>query len=153
MQEYIKKLQQEIQSKQQELDLAKKLLTQFPDLNLNINRWGTKRYSSASVNAIVMDFEARHNCGCCPDSPLEIWPYLEFNGVRIYSDPTGFGVGKKSWGGYDTPNPNWRETLTKVNIPAGIIDRINLLLKSEEVEEDDDLPCLGGCEGGEVNHG
>lgn len=79
-------LQKEIDQKQAELDNLNKLFGLYPNLLKHTNRWKTVRYCSSDVNKNVNKCEIRHNCGCCSDSPLEIWPYLETDFGNIYSN-------------------------------------------------------------------
>lgn len=82
--DYIKNLikqQEEVKSKLQTISY---LGQQFPDLEVHTNRWKRERFMSKLVNNIANDYEIDHGCGCCPDSPLQLSPYIELNGHRIF---------------------------------------------------------------------
>jgi hypothetical protein len=68
---------------QQELNRVKALESVYPDLEIEVGRWNKKVYSSKTVNGIVDNYETRFNCGCCSDSPYEVWPYLETEFGRV----------------------------------------------------------------------
>lgn len=102
-----------------------KLREKYPDLVVQTARWGKKCFSSVSVNDKVDKIEMRHNCGCCPDSPLEVFPYLEDPlGFKVYSNPSCFQVGELHYIAGDKPYDKWEEELRKVDIPQSIIDQI-----------------------------
>ena len=99
------------------------LVKTYPDIWLHTNRWKTRRYVSQMVNEVVTHADICHNCGCCNDSPLEVWPYLEQEGVKVYSDPPTFIVGEKCGYG-DRPYDNWEENLKKAGIPVAMIQKV-----------------------------
>lgn len=129
------RLQSEITERQQTLQLVDR----FPDLHEHRNRWNTIRLCSPSANALCTDAEIRHNCGCCDDSPLEIWPYLEANGSRIYADPIPFTVGEK--GGYrggEVPYDGWQKKMQDAHIPQAIIDKVQAYFDACQPDENDE---------------
>lgn len=112
MQDEIDKIRKEAESELEKANLLQKVLDKYPDLKKHTNRWNKVRYSSASVNGDVTDVEIYHNCGCCNDSPLEVSPFLEIEGMRIYGDPASVMVGEKyEWGIGDKPWSEWEEKL------------------------------------------
>jgi hypothetical protein len=127
------KLNQEIAYKNKLLSLIER----FPDLKENKNRWNHVRLSSKLVNSSTNDAEIKHNCGCCDDSPLEVWPYAEIEGLRVFSDPASFTVGQKSGLG-DIPYPGWDERMRKSNIPQIVIDRVNAYFDAHLPESEDE---------------
>jgi len=95
----------------------------FPDLHERTDRWNNKRWSSKGANAKVTSCEIHHNCGCCYDSPLEVWPYCEVDGKRVYSDPPHFTVGQKGGGG-DEAFSGWAHKLREAGISVAVIDQV-----------------------------
>lgn len=122
--EIIVTLQKESAEKLREIERLKRLLAVFPDLQRDIGRWEKVVYSSKAVNELVTDYDRRLNCGCCPDSPLEIWPYLETPDGRIYSNPSCFVVGERHWISGAISQPGWKDKLRSAKIPEAIIERI-----------------------------
>lgn len=108
-------------------DKLEKLLEQFPDLLKHTNRWNTVRYYSKSVNHQVTNYDLIHNCGCCSDSPLELWPYVETENGRIYSDPPYFIIGERNYDTDlgDTLNADWCDQLRKASISETLIDKLS----------------------------
>ena len=96
------------------------------------------------VNSQATDFEAAHNCGCCNDSPLEIWPYIKLTDhtgqeLRLYAEGIPFRVGEKNpWGYGDISYPGWEEKLRKASIPEVVIQRVSCLLDDEEEDDGSD---------------
>jgi len=131
-QEEAAKLRKEAEAKLAEADRLARLQAEFPDLRKQVGRWDKVAYCSKSVNSKVTHYEARHNCGCCNDSPLEIWPYLETANGRIYSDPPEFKLGERDpmYGG-DIPYPGWRDKLRAAGIPEAIVDKLKHHFREE----------------------
>jgi hypothetical protein len=143
----IAELKKDLDLRQAELNRLTKLKEKYPDLTQNINRWKTVRWCSKSFNGLVNDYEYRHNCGCCNDSPLEIWPYLETENGRVYSDPACFRVGQLDWHGHDQFYPNWQKSMIDAGIATSVIERLAKLDIPREDVDEDDAPCLGGLPG------
>jgi hypothetical protein len=123
IEEEVSKAKIEAQKQQAEAERLVKLAEAFPDLKKHTGRWGKVAYYSASVNERVTDYDQRFNCGCCSDSPLEIWPYLETELGIVYSDPPSFQVGERFDYGA-RPYPKWEDSLRKAKIPEPLLERI-----------------------------
>jgi hypothetical protein len=138
--EHILQLEKEIADKQKEVDGLKALKGRYPDLQRQEARWKKISYASKSVNDKVDDFEQRFNCGCCSDSPLEVFPFLNTSDGKIYSSPSCFTIGERcDYPHYRgiTPYPNWQDKLRKENIPEALIERMENLFTPEDDDEDD----------------
>lgn len=135
-------LKKEAAQKLTEAERLLRLQAEFPDLKKYVGRWNKVAYYSKSVNDKVTDYESRHNCGCCNDSPLEVWPYVETPDGRVYSDPPSFMVGERvpvSYG--DRAYPGWEKKLLDVGISGAVVERVSHLMSpsdSEGEEESDD---------------
>jgi len=136
--EEIQQARGEARAKDQEAERLAKLAELYPDLRKHVGRWNKVAYCSASVNSQVTKFDMRHNCGCCNDSPLEIWPYVETPHGKIHSDPPMFFVGERKWGGGDRPYADWDGKLRAAGIPEEVIHRVGLHLSDDEDEEGTD---------------
>jgi len=131
----------ELEKEKSELDFEikklKKVQKIYPDIKTNVNRWSQERLSSKEVNSIVDEVEISHNCGCCDDSPLEVWPYKVVEGLRIFSNPSRFTVAdKNAYGCGNIPYDCWEEKLKKENISEVVIKKVEKYL--EENSPDDD---------------
>jgi len=74
---------------------------------------------------------------------LEVYPYLEEDGLRIFSDPTCFTVGEKYPAGGEMPWPGWQEKLRAARIPEAVIAKVEQMFADnpwdwEPPDEDDD---------------
>ena len=67
----------------------------------------------------------RHNCGCCSDSPLGVWPYIETESGKVYSDPAVFMIGEMHWISGDKPYKGWEEQMRKYGISEVVIGKIS----------------------------
>lgn len=137
------RLRKEAEAKLAEAARLERLQQEFPDLKRYVGRWNKVAYYSASVNERCDKYDIRHNCGCCNDSPLELWPYVETPFGNVYSDPPKFVVGERHWLSGDRPEKGWREKLLAAKIPQAIVDAVSYRFKSDAEErkqlaEDDD---------------
>ena len=85
--DYIKKEEQEIKDKQKHLNKIKELEALFPDLDYAIDRWKNFRLKSSAVNEMANEVAMCHSCGCCADAALLARPYLDVDGMKIYTEP------------------------------------------------------------------
>lgn len=130
----IAKLREEAAQKLAEADQIEQALKLFPDLKRYVGRWEKVAYYSKQANTQVTTYESRHNCGCCADSPLEVWPYLETPVGKVYSDPPSFQVGEKHWISGDKPYPGWRGKLEAAGLPATIVNAVQEYFKQCQEE-------------------
>lgn len=135
----IETLREEGNQRDIEADRLTCLLAEFPDVRKHVGRWNKVAYYSKAANTRATGFDQRYNCGCCPDSPLEIWPYVETAHGRLYTDPPMFTVGERAGMGA-RPNPGWERRIRDALIPETIIEGVTTLfieyLDEEEKGED-----------------
>lgn len=136
--EHTEALRKEAREKAEEAEKLEKLTALFPDLRKQVGRWNKVAFCSKSVNEKVTRFDMRHNCGCCPDSPLEVWPYLETEHGKVYSDPPQFFVGENSYYG-DRPRAGWEEELRKAGIPEAIVGAVGIHFRREKESAVEDV--------------
>lgn len=67
----------------------------FPDLSVETNRWGTKKFSSKLATSMVSEFDVGFSCSCCDDSALLAYPYIEIEQIRVYSKPSSIYIGER----------------------------------------------------------
>ena len=91
------------------------------------------------MNAIAIDIDINHSCGCCADSPLQMWPYKQIDGVKVFSQPPCFKVGEPNqWGIGEIAWDNWEDELQEVNISETVIQKIKKHFKENPAIELDD---------------
>lgn len=132
MQKHIAALKQEASEKLQFAEKLEKLLTLYPDLSIDKDRWNNIIYCAKSANDKVIDYELKHGCGCCPDATAIVYPYIDTEHGRVYSNPH-FYVGSKDEcsDGYKENN-GWKEKLRTANIPEEIIQKVSLLFGKKD---------------------
>src|SRR3972149_1255266 len=118
----------------QEAYRLQKLAETYPDIKKYVGRWNKIVYCTKTVNNKVNKFDRRYNCGCCGDSPLEIWPYIETEFGKVYSDPSKFLVGEKHWLAGALPKKGWKKELLWNNIPELIIEEIQYSFDEDKKE-------------------
>lgn len=112
-------------------ELIEELKEEFPDLEVDTDRWKRTRYMAKSANSRVDQVMFHRNCGCCDDSPHHARPYLEYNGVKIYSDPCNAMIGEAySFGGGFKEYDHWETTYTKAGINPVVIQKIRQYIES-----------------------
>jgi hypothetical protein len=109
-----------------------RLVSRYPDLKKYVGRWKKIAYYSRSVNGLVDQVDVRHNCGCCSDSPLEAWPYVETEDGRVYSDPPMFNVGHRTYDYDDEEKPGWDDSMRSHGIRELILDKIRPLFRKND---------------------
>lgn len=107
-----------------EAERLEKLSALYPDLRRFVGRWEKVVWCSKAVNAQATEYDRRFNCGCCSDSPLEIWPYLETEFGKVYSDPPEFKLGEKHWISGAKPYAGWKDKLREAGIREEIIEGV-----------------------------
>lgn len=118
-------LKEKLEQQEKKIENQKKLLEKFPGIKEHSDRWGTIRLISKEINTIADEVFINHNCGCCPDSPIQAWPYKEFFGIEVFSDPTQFFIGQQNQFGIgEIPDSDWEEELRKENISEEVIRKI-----------------------------
>ena len=121
-----------------------KVLELYPDIEEHTDRWSNKRISSSSINSETDQVFINHNCGCCDDSPLQVWPYKNVNGIEVFSNPACFIIGEKIpfYSGIgERPYDNWQEKLRKENITETVINKRQIFFndnKPQHIEYVDD---------------
>jgi hypothetical protein len=138
----IQKLEKEAAEKLTLANRLTQLKKQFPDLREVTGRWNKVVYASKQANDKVEAFEWRRNCGCCADSPIEVWFYLVTELGRVYSDPPMFFVGEQNPDTYrPEPRTGWDEDLIRAAIPERMIGEVKrgVFGLSEHDRDDDEL--------------
>lgn len=134
-----KTLSDKIKQQKFELNKIEKALELYPDIEENRDRWGDEKLSSPSINVETDSVLINHNCGCCPDSPLQAWPYRMVEGVKVFSKPACFTVGEENqWGCGEIEYDNWQEKLRKENIPEKVIDQVQEFFNNNKPEDYED---------------
>jgi hypothetical protein len=149
----IEKLRTEADKHLAEVTRLEAALKVYPDLRKHTWRWDKITYYTKEVNALVTDYDCRHNCGCCADSPLEVFPYVDTPVGKVYSDPACFTVGERDplYGG-DVPRKGWDKEMRDAGIPEEIIKRVRYHFREEaEKAKSAAEEIYGGSEEEEAN--
>jgi hypothetical protein len=107
------------------------LSERFPDLELHTGRWNRERLVSKEVNSIAEDCDIGHSCGCCSDAVVLVFPYVTYQGYKIYSNPASIGVGEEySIGTGQLPWDNWEQSLKNHNVSDKVIEVVRLYFEN-----------------------
>lgn len=110
---------------EQEISKLEYLKRIYPDLEIIKDRWDKEYYTSEEVNKRAQHYHTWHSCGCCPDSPLYINPYIKEGDIYIYAKPFNICIGEKNiYGCGDILYTDWPEILRKYNINETIINKV-----------------------------
>lgn len=141
--DHMKRLRKQAEESASELAKIERLKAEFPDLDTYTDRWKNVRYMSVMANPMVNNVDIRRSCGCCPDAGVIAMPYVEFEGMRVYSNPHYLFVGAQDayYGGVNADR-DWKKQYEKAGISHHAIAEIKRYLAasapSEDPYEDDD---------------
>jgi hypothetical protein len=138
IQEQIQKIKNSIAKQETELANLAVAEIEFPDLKIHINRWNTQRCTSTKAITLADKCEIAHNCGCCNDSPTELWPYTEFNGLKIFAEGIPFHIGERCYCYGEKEYDGWQEKLRAKGLREEIITQAEEWFKKN--------PCTCGQE-------
>lgn len=136
LQKRIDELQELIDSSKRELKNLRVIYTYFPDLQINMDRWSTRRFYSAKVNSSATNVDIHRSCGCCSDASIVVRPFLESQGYKIYSDPPAFYIGNDSYYGC-LLDSNWEDILRDKNISEIVFEKIREYKEKNSWTDDD----------------
>jgi hypothetical protein len=119
---HIDRLKEDISEKQAEVDRLTELSRSFSDLK-RFEGIGDNHvvFFSFTANELVTNFVRRRDTS--PEYSVVVWPYLETDLGRVYSNPPYFIVGKLHPQG-DIPKPGWEEELRKAKITEVVIAKV-----------------------------
>lgn len=134
--ERLGQLNKEVAEKQAEAERIRRLAELFPDLETHTDRWKTQRYISKAVNARVANYELRRTCGCCPDAPRVLWPFLETEHGRVFSNPPSFYLTRlDDFGCNEDLDPHFESSARVAGLPETLIETM-VRLYTKETHED-----------------
>lgn len=134
--EKLEQLDKEVADRQAEANRVRQLAEMFPDLETHTDRWKRQRYISKSVNGRVADYELRRTCGCCPDAPRVLWPYVETEFGRVYSNPPSFYLTHfGDFGFNEALDPQFEKSARDAGLPENLIGTMTRLYM-REIHED-----------------
>ena len=87
----VDKFERELKEVQAKLNAVK----EFPDLEEVKDRWGIIRLATNTVNEKSIEFEVRPACDCCSGVTVYAIPYIEYEGVRLYSKTPAISFAKR----------------------------------------------------------
>jgi hypothetical protein len=144
IEEKIESIKNEIEKLQSEWILMEGAQATYPDLKVHTNRWNKVRYTSAKAIALADKCDIAHNCGCCNDSPIELWPYMEYKpggihvAFQIYAEGIPFRIGEKCWCYGEKEYEGWQDKLRAKGLREEIIQQATKFFE--------DHPCTCGQE-------
>lgn len=99
IQEKINKIREEIRKGEAEIKKLEVITSKFPDAYIQQDRWKTERVFSETATPLCDKYEWKHSCGCCSDSPLFAYPYLETEFGKVYAHGAPFRIlDRDEWG-------------------------------------------------------
>lgn len=128
-----------LKKQKEEISRTEKVLGLYTDIEESRDRWGDIKLSSPSINAETDNILINHNCGCCPDSPLQVWPYKIIEGFKVFSKPACFMVGEQNqWGYGEIEYDGWQDKLRKENITEIVINKVQEFFNNNKPEDYED---------------
>jgi len=112
------------------------LLKQYPDLGMSRDRWGKEVVFSNSLRSRDdLQYLIKNNCGCCSDSPKELWAYITLDDgktlpiSRVYTESHNMFIGVDATGYRTTPHSEFVEKLRKKGYSEKFIEKLSYLDK------------------------
>lgn len=136
--EEIENIKKEIEQNNNKIKYLEKLFELFPDIQVNIDRFKTKRYFSKSVNAIAVDCDITYACRCCSDSELIVRAYVKTEYGIVFVNPSSIGIGEKGYN-RDTLYKDWQKYLTRYGLSQDIVDKVKEYIKKQKEEYMEEL--------------
>jgi len=118
----VEKFEIELRESQAKVSAAK----EFPDLEEIKDRWGILRLTTKTVNEKAVNFEVRPECDCCNKVTLYALPYIEHEGIRLYSKKVAVSFAKKitKTKVYYVHEGDWDETAEWQDFNGPLLDKI-----------------------------
>lgn len=92
IQEKINKIRADIVKSESEIEKLNRIVARFPDAFVSQDRWKNERVFSKIASPLCDKYDWKHSCGCCPDSPVQVWPYLETEFGKVFAAEAPFYV-------------------------------------------------------------
>jgi hypothetical protein len=70
-------------------------LEHFVDLQEVVDPWKQTKLVSSQVNDLAHKFDVRNECDCCFNATVYAMPYIEFQGIKIYTMPCVVPIAKR----------------------------------------------------------
>jgi len=115
------------------LSVLKKLKARFPLLEKAESDSGLEYLYTKEVNTLVVHVEIGYSCSCCAESTVFAKPYLEADGMKVFSNPWYFTVGQGSAVLEEvTPWKGWEARLRSCNIPEIVIQKVQAFFETHK---------------------
>lgn len=139
LQKRIDELHNLIESSEVELKKLRLVYTYFPDLQVQIRHLRNLRkpiYYSEMVNSVAKDVEIIYSSNFGYYYPIIAMPFVEFNGYKIYSNPSDFIIGNDN-----KMDEDWEISLKENNISYVVIEKIKAYeeknRRTDDYDDDD----------------
>lgn len=141
IQEKIDKLKAETLKFDKEIARLKLIVEKFPDAFVAQDRWKNERVFSKTASPLCDQYDWKHSCGCCADSPVQVWPYLETEFGKVFAAEAPFyvmardehGMGIYLRNGFDVSKTNLSDDMKRQ-----IQDFIDLFATGDKEKRDEE---------------
>lgn len=122
----IDRLEKEIEERDRKIRTLIELKEVYPDLRVHTDKNDIVRYCSPMINGEVDTMDIGQSCACCTGATVLAWPFTTLDGIRIYSDPPHFDIGKLNDFGFGViPNPQWKGDFIKAQMCPLILKKVD----------------------------
>ena len=135
---HLEDLERALGSESQTYKATAQAFKDHPNLRAYLDHIGVIRLCSADVNPFVTTIDITHRTD---QGSLEILPYINDKGVRIYADPPIYIVGYRNPKGFgEVPLADWEEMLKDSEIAIEVIRKVKWYLKAHCPVNYEDVP-------------
>ncbi len=130
---YIDSVEKIIEESEQKISKVLNLIDMFPDISVVTLPGFGRAFSSKLANPRVDNY-IQYSCSCCPDSEIEIRPYLDTEYGRVHSDPPSIIIGEIISLDEEEKNifsEDWDHKLSSLGMSSSFICKVK-----EEIRED-----------------
>lgn len=113
-----------------------KLIEIYPDLDLSINRWGDRRYTTSLNRESVKYIDYGFSCSCCPDPTFIISAFELIGDIKVFYRPEGTQSSQVAIGEQEFSSDkiillkDWENVLSKI-FPQHIINKTRDVLNKQ----------------------
>ena len=135
---HLEDLERNLGSDSQSFKTTAQAFKDHPNLRAYLDHIGVIRLCSVDVNPFVDIIDITHRTD---QGSLEILPYINDKGVRIYADPPIYVVGYRNPKGFgEVPLADWEDLLKDSGIAQEVIRKVKWYLKAHCPVNYEDVP-------------
>lgn len=137
--EHLSEVESRLGSESRVFKAVSQAFKEHPNLRAYVDHVGVTRLCSSDVNGVVDTIDITHRTE--DTGSLVIFPYIQAQGQRIYSDPPIHVIGYRNPDGFgEIPLPDWEEGLKQAGLGQDIVRKVRWYLGAHQPVNYDQVP-------------